>query len=484
MKTDSVVTPPTQMPSDALIVKLPAANLRPTYTMPRGADRKTAAWNLLVANAAKTQAPLVALAEQLKASGAIAGYELLVAPNALVVDPASGKGRDVLDAFGTAAGVVSVYDQEGRQLYKAGHATLADAAQGAALAKRAPYGLDLFQRGDLVSKEQLAADERPWGLDMVGAAAANAAGADGTGLVFGSIDTGADVTHEAIAAKYRGRQADGSTLDDYSWFDFNPTKSPTPKDYDAHGTHTIGTVLGSTDAQQIGVAPNAKWISVHGLTGNLDVRLKALQFMLAPTMRDGSAPRPELAPDVVGMSWWTGSAASDVFADSMASLVAAGIEPVKSAGNKGPTPESITSPGQYPTVTAVAAVGPDGQIAEFSSRGPSPLPHPASSPGWKPDFSAPGVDVVSSVPGNRYQKMSGTSMAQPHMSGAMLAILSKFPTLTHDQLRTVLKESAVDAGARGQDLEFGYGIINLPKALEIAATLVAPKPVTASAIAH
>jgi hypothetical protein len=462
----NVVTAPTMMPSDTLLVKLGNANLSTESRLPRGAERKTAVWNALVAHAETTQAPLVALAEELKASGAIAGYELLVSPNALLVDPNGAKAREVLEKFGAAAGVKAVYDMSGNVKFANGAPV--EAVHGATLTRSKSFGLDVHSRGEAVDN---VGEELPWGLDMVGAPAANAAGADGTGLVYGSIDTGADPTHEALAAKYRGTNADGTTTYEYNWFDFGPSKSPVAKDYDAHGTHTIGTVLGGTDAAQVGVAPKAKWISVPGIkpSSGLDVRLKALQFMQAPTKLDGTEARPELAPDVVGMSWWTGPSSSDVFGDSLTNLVAAGIEPVKSNGNNGPNPESGSQPGQFPQITSAAAVDANGDIADFSSRGPSSLPHTGKTPGWKPDFAAPGVDVLSSVPGNKYAKYSGTSMAQPHLSGVMLAILTKFPKLTHDQLVTVLKESATDAGAKGRDLEFGYGIVNIPKALEVAA---------------
>lgn len=462
----NVVTQPTMMPTDTLLVQLQRANFNAELRMPRGAERKTAVWNRAVDHAQQTQAPLVALADQLKASGAIAGYEQLVAPNALLVDPAAGKGRTVLEQFGTAPGVKAVYDMSGKELYRSG--APADAQDGAGLVGGRGWGLDLYSRGP--AEVGLHTDgETPWGIGMIGAPEANAAGADGSGLVYGSIDTGADFTHEAIAAKYRGAGTDGSATHDYNWFDFGSGRSSKPVDPDAHGTHTIGTVVGGTDTMHIGVAPKAKWISVAGLKGGVDVRLKSLQFMQAPTKLDGTDPNPALAPDVVGMSWWTGPKDTELFRDSIDMLVAAGIEPVKSAGNNGPGPESGSSPSQYPSINAVAAVDETGQVADFSSRGPSGLPHTGQTPGWKPDFAAPGVAVLSSVPGNKYAKYSGTSMAQPHFSGALLALMTKFPKLTHDQITTVLKESATDAGARGRDLEFGYGIINVARALEVAA---------------
>ncbi|MCW2960822.1 MAG: peptidase [Thermoleophilia bacterium] len=452
-----------------LIVKLAA---KPPFRngelqLPRGAERKTAIWDGLVQTAATSQVPLIALAEELKAAGEILGYETLVSPNAIIIDPSNtAGGAKALARFSAAAGVRAIYDQKGD--VKFGGAGLADAHDGAHELGRAPHtGLDVHTRDEPVAN--LSGEPLPWGLAMVGAPEANAVGADGTGLVYGSIDTGADFTHEAIAARYRGLQADGSVSHERSWFDFGPTRSATPKDPDAHGTHTIGTVLGSTPELQIGVAPKASWISVAGLKGGLDVRLKALQFMQAPTNLDGTSPDPAAAPDVVGMSWWTGPGSSDAFRESLDNLTNAGIETVKSAGNKGDGPETISAPGQFPIVNAIAAVDSNADIAKFSSRGPSPLPHTGKSPEWKPDFAAPGVDVLSSVPGNKYAKYSGTSMAQPHFSGVVLALLTKYPKLTHAQLNQVLAASSRDVGAKGRDLEFGHGIVNIPAALAVAA---------------
>jgi hypothetical protein len=453
-------TPAPAAVSTALLVKLAA---RPDFTaveaMPRGAARKQAAYDAIVKTAAESQKPLVELAERLKNEGAVKGYELLVSPNMLVVTPASGKTQAVADAFFAAQGVKSIYSNaDGRRL-----------TAGKPVPSLAPgkptWGLDVLPTVSEVSTE--APTERPYGVDLIGAPKAWESGANGEGLVYGSIDTGFDMNHEAIAAHYRGRNADGSFNHDYNWFD--PSGTTKPSDSHGHGTHTIGTVEG----EGVGVAPKAKFISAAGLSGQVDGTLKSLQWMLAPTKIDGSAPDPTKAPDVVGMSWWTGSNREDLFLENMQDLRAAGIEPVKSAGNNGPGAQSISSPGQFPELIAAAAVDSKGNVANFSSRGPAPYPAGSTTP--KPDFAAPGVDIVSSVPGNKYAKMSGTSMAQPHTSGAILDILSKYPQLTHDQLVQVLKEGAVDKGAPGFDAEYGNGLINLPAALDAAEKLLAPK---------
>lgn len=442
--------------SNALLVKLSA---RPDFStiaqMPRGAERKQAAYDAVVATAQASQAPFVELAERLKGEGAIQGYELLVSPNMLIVTPKAGKASAVADAFLGATGVKAIYSNSTGAIVKSANQipSLAPGEQG--------WGLDVVEEPMTLVAPPTA---RPFGLDMIGAPDAWAQGADGTGLVYGSIDTGADVSHEAIATRYRGRAEDGTLNHDYNWFDpLGVAKSP--KDGQGHGTHTIGTVTGDG----VGVAPKAKFISAAGLTGQVDSTLKSLQWMLAPTKQDGTAADPTKAPDVVGMSWWTGPNNEDLFLENIQDLRAAGIEPIKSAGNKGPGVGTISSPGQFPELIAAAAVDSAGKVANFSSRGPAPYPKGSTTP--KPDLAAPGVDVISSTPGNKYAKMSGTSMAQPHTSGAVLAILSKYPTLTHDQLVQVLSSTAIDKGAPGFDPEYGAGIISLPAALAAAEKL-------------
>jgi Subtilase family len=447
---------PTASPA-AFVVKLDA---RPDFTaverMPRGPERKRAAWDALSQTAQQSQAPLVALAERLKADGMVTDVQVMPSPNALVVTPAYGKGTSVLNAFRTG-GVSSIYSNEGALLWQAGRAVQPRPIDG-----KPTWGLDVVNK----PVQPLAPPvTTPYGVDLVGAPSAWAQGAAGAGLVFGSIDTGVDHTHEALRDNYRGTGADGSLQHDYNWFDMSPTPAQAPKDVNGHGTHTTGSAVG----KGIGVAPEAKWIGVNGLAGTADAALKALLWMQAPTRLDGTAPDPSLAPDVVGMSWWMGSSSQDLFRESILNLRAAGIEPVKSAGNQGPAGRTITSPGQYPELYAVAAVDSKGGVAKFSSRGPAPYPSGSTTP--KPDFAAPGVDIISSTPGGRYGKMSGTSMAQPHMSGVLLDILSKYPQLTHDQLTAALTAGARDGGAPGFDAEYGAGLVHLPGALKAAERL-------------
>lgn len=463
-----VSTPQPLSTSSSILVKLDA---RPDFnaikSMPRGAERKQAAFEALTATAAQSQKPFISLTEQLKENGAIAGYETLVSPNMLVITPQAGKGSQVLSAF-KVPGVKAIYsNSSASSLWRP---ETGDIKQQSLKGKKV-WGLDVVNPRPRAIKP--IAGEKPYGVDMVGAPDAWRQGATGKGLVFGSIDTGADVTHEAISGNYRGRNADGTLNHDYNWMSLDQTKKA-PNDSQGHGTHTIGTTVGA-GPNSVGVAPEAKWIAVQGLTNATKPvgLLKALQWMQAPTKADGTGADPTKAPDVVGMSWWTGPANEDFFHESIQDLRAAGIVPVKSAGNRGPGVGTISSPGQYPEIIATAAVDSNGNVANFSSRGPSQLKTKDGTVIAKPDFAAPGVDTLSAMPGGKYGKMSGTSMAQPHMSGAVLDILSKYPQLTENQLTAVLKASSIDRGAAGHDIEYGDGIINLPAALAVAAKLTA-----------
>lgn len=454
-----------------LIVKLAA---RPDFTaveaMPRGAARKAAAWNAITATAQAALPPITAIADTLVQQGMLSGYSTITSPGMLIVDVAQGKRQSVINNF-AKDGVKAIYDGEnGRQVWPA----VSQALDGERSVNGPTWGLDVIPGARRAAPPQ----ETPYGVQLIGAPQAWAEGADGHGLVFGSIDTGADATHPAIAAAYRGAQADGSAQHDYNWMDFSDKPSAAPKDYHGHGTHTIGTAVGSSSAAAIGVAPAAKWISAYGLTGQTADALRAIQWMQAPTKRDGSSPAPEKAPDVVGMSWWTGSPREGLFQESIQNLRAAGIEPVKSAGNQGPDEKSITSPGQFPDIFAAAAVDKNGKIANFSSRGPALFPAGSTTP--KPDFATPGVDILSSMPGGKYGTMSGTSMAQPHLSGVLLDVLSKYPQLTHAQLEQVLASSAKDSGKPGRDAEYGWGLVQLPAALEAARKLVAQQQTAAA----
>ncbi|MFS0861526.1 S8 family serine peptidase [Fredinandcohnia sp. 179-A 10B2 NHS] len=306
-----------------------------------------------------------------------------------------------------------------------------------------------------------------WGVDRVSAPAAWNLGIDGTGVVVANIDSGVQWNHPALMEKYRGYNADNGEVDHtFSWFD--PHGSSVPVDTDGHGTHTMGTMVGAdpNGTNEIGVAPGAKWIAARafGPLGATDaVFMEIGEWMLAPKDAEGN-PHPEMAPDIINNSWGSIYAGMDDWYQPMvAAWRAAEIVPVFSAGNVRDTnpggPGSVSSPGNYPEAIAVGATDINDALASFSLQGPSPTGE------MKPEVSAPGVGVRSSIPGSGYAGNSGTSMSAPHVAGAAALLLQADNSLTVDQIEQVLKDTATPRTntqyPQAPNNGFGHGIINV-----------------------
>ncbi|MBI3030250.1 MAG: S8 family serine peptidase [Candidatus Rokubacteria bacterium] len=298
---------------------------------------------------------------------------------------------------------------------------------------------------------------------------------NGAGTVVGSFDTGVDLTHPDLAGRYRGDHA-------ISWFD-PYGQHGAPFDFDGHGTHTTGTAVGGgAGGTNIGVAPGARWIAAKAWNdlgfGFTSAFHEIFQWFLAP------GGDPANAPDVVNSSWGFSSAGCIAeFLPDVRAFRAAGIFPAFAAGNDGPEPGSVRSPGTYAESFAVGATDFLDDIAFFSGQGPSPCDGSV-----KPDVSAPGDSILSSVPGG-YLIFSGTSMATPHVTGAVAVLRSINPALTVDELETVLAQGAVDLGPSGPDNGFGAGRLDLFTSAQIVlgggsrpvVTVVATDPGAAEA---
>jgi subtilisin family serine protease len=275
-----------------------------------------------------------------------------------------------------------------------------------------------------------------WNIIRVNADDVWALGVNGTGVVVGDLDTGVQWDHPALVNSYRLQIPGTSSRHDYNWYD-GPGGSTVPLDYDTHGTHTMGTIVGDDGAtNQIGMAPGARWIACAGL-GASATPMDCFQWFLAPTKLDGTDPRPDLAPHVINNSW---STATDYHA-IIQTLYAAGIFYAKSAGNTGSACGTITNPGQWSEVMATANFMQGDAISSSSSRGPVTIGHDVLV---KPDIAAPGTSVRSSVPGGGYGYKSGTSMACPHVTGAVALLISARPDLAGqvDILQMLLKQTA------------------------------------------
>jgi subtilisin family serine protease len=295
-----------------------------------------------------------------------------------------------------------------------------------------------------------------WGVNMIRAPEVWAEGFDGQGVVIAGQDTGYDWDHPALINHYRGWNGSVATHD-YNWHDSihnssgNPcgNDSPQPCDDHGHGTHTAGTFAGSDGgANQIGVAPGAKWIGCRNMNsgdGTPARYIECMEFFLAPTDMAGQNANPDLAPDVINNSWGCpaseGCTPADILETAVDNLVAAGIMFVVSAGNDGSGCSSIlTPPAIYDSSFVIGSTTSSDVMSSFSSRGP------VSGSGLiRPDVSAPGSSIRSSVPGGGYASMSGTSMAGPHVAGAAALVMSVNPALKGhpDQVAQILRDTAV-----------------------------------------
>jgi subtilisin family serine protease len=334
-----------------------------------------------------------------------------------------------------------------------------------------------------------------WNISHIRADLAWSAGFTGQGVVIGGQDTGYDWDHPALINQYRGW--DGSTANhNYNWHDAIDVSnasclgnSPEPCDDYSHGTHTMGTMVGndlapSVDgwpgaaANAVGVAPGAQWIGCRNMNngnGTPASYTECYEWFVAPyplgstnPMTDGD---PSKAPHVINNSWSCPpeeGCSPDILEAVVNTVRAAGIVTVHSAGNSGPGCGTVNNPAAtYPASFTVAATDSNDNIASFSSRGPSTF-----DGGLKPDISAPGVGIRSTLRNGVYGNNSGTSMAAPHVAGLVALLISANPTLAGDvdAIETILRETAVplttSQGCGGDgptdvpNHVFGYGRID------------------------
>ena len=310
-----------------------------------------------------------------------------------------------------------------------------------------------------------------YGIEAIHADSLWDLGFTGEGIVVAGLDTGVSRNHPALRDQYRGA---GAGSNDYHWYNSLDPGANYPHDDHGHGTHTMGTMVGSDDgATNIGVAPGARWIATNGCAeACLDSTLVASgQWLLAPTRWDGSGADPAKRPHVVNNSWGLSRTTDPFMEDVIAAWEAAGIFSTWSNGNDGEWGcDSSASPGSRQASYSVGAFSSSGAIAGFSSRGPG------QSGTVKPDIAAPGVAVRSAVPGGGYEEWSGTSMAAPHVAGAVALLWDAVPVLVGNVpgTRAILDGSATDVrdtscgGTTDDNNVWGEGKLDVLAAYELA----------------
>jgi bacillopeptidase F len=324
-------------------------------------------------------------------------------------------------------------------------------------------------------KTNIAATKSPGtseiGLRVVNAHKLWAMGYTGRGRISYTMDTGIWPEHSVFGGRFLANYYPLSR----AWLGFD---SDFPRDKSgSHGTHVTGTILGLDTATKdtIGMAFNSYFMVSDPIVTNLaDIKpysdfAIAFQWALNP---DGDTNTTHDIPDVINNSWGRGPAKDTNLCHSpvtqMLSIIeSAGIANVFSAGNSGPLDSTISEPhhinvGLLNTFT-VGSINPHDtnyQISSFSSRGPSICPA-SGSYAIKPEVVAPGFQIRSSVENNGFAVYNGTSMASPHVSGAVLLLKEAFPFLTGEQILMALYMSTKDLGIAGEDNTYGTGLIDV-----------------------
>ena len=349
---------------------------------------------------------------------------------------------------------------------------LRDNAREAAAAAEANRGLTLVGAPTL------------WGPDLTTA---------GEGIKIGIIDEGIDEKHPYFnpagytypagfpkgntaytTPKVIVARAFPSPSTDWKYADkpFDPV-------FSEHGTHVAGIAAGDYNTPTAahgkspisGIAPKAylgnyKALTVptadYGLDGNSPEIAKAIDQAVADGMNviNLSIGEPEIAPH------------RDIVVKALDNAAAAGVVPVVAAGNDFANAGfgSINSPGNAPAAitTAASTQGGDGSRADvaawFSSAGPTPV---SLQP--KPDVTAPGMNILSSIPPNGWERIDGTSMATPHVSGGAALLLERHPTWTVQEVKSALASTGDPVHPSGRSgetsvLREGGGRIDLVRA--------------------
>ncbi|MGH8015175.1 MAG: S8 family serine peptidase, partial [Candidatus Zixiibacteriota bacterium] len=306
-------------------------------------------------------------------------------------------------------------------------------------------------------------------------------GLTGRGRLICSFDTGVDVGHPALAAKWRGHMSALSS----AWFSMAEPNA-LPNDNTGHGTHTMGVLIGSEGADTIGVAFDAQWITAgvidqgRPLSSTISDILAAFQWVLNP---DGNNNTTDDVPDVILNSWGVPrglfAPCDATFWTVIDNVEAAGIVTIFAAGNEGPGGKTMRSPADRATTPlnsfAVGAVDNNEVVGSFSSRGPSSC----DTSQHKPEVVAPGVNIRSSIRGGGYGFMTGTSMAAPFIAGLVPLIRQFNPDATVEQIKNAIILSCDDLGPFGDDNAYGYG---LPDASRLLNFIPPPSAATFNVI--
>lgn len=288
--------------------------------------------------------------------------------------------------------------------------------------------------GQIVSVKA-ATDEADWGHAAIGVPEAWKV-TKGKGAVVAVLDTGADHAHRDLKNQILMSK------------DFTGSRSG-DSDVNGHGSHCAGVVAAEANGVgMVGVAPEAKLIIGKVLGDRGSGSDAGIAAGIDWAVRNGA--------DVISMSLGSSGPSARIH-DAVKRAAAKGVIVVAAAGNAGPGANTVGYPGGHPECVCVAATDSAGKVASFSSRGPQLT------------VAAPGVQVKSCYPGDRFAVMSGTSMATPYVAGCAALYVADAKARgvkpTPEGFRKAATETATDLPPSGKDTASGYGIVKPAKFL-------------------
>lgn len=454
-----------------LVYMADAVNLRALErTLPTGengrvprAQRHQQVVTALRAQAAPSQAALLADLEALRLQGAVHDYRSFWIANCVRVDATPA----TIETLARRADVGTVFVN---------------------------YPIETIEPEQIDAPAPLRGDGGPeLGVQAVRAPEVWAMGFTGDGILVATLDTGVDGTHPALAHRWRGLDPAYAGRPDWAFFD-PVTHWQFPQDGGVHGTHTMGTVCGGAPGHQVGVAPGAQWIAAAvidrvSMTRTIADAILAFEWLIDP---DGDSTTTWDVPHVCSNSWGIATGhnfppysvpCDPSFWSFLDACEAAGVVILFSAGNEGADPTTLRRPGDRATsdyqTCAVGGINandpPNWTMYPGSSRGPTYCT-PSGDPAIKPDINAPAMGVISSMPNGQYGGMTGTSMASPHVNGVIALMLEACPDLSTDEVKQVLYETALDLGPPGKDNDYGYGLVDAYAAVQLALELCSGVP--------
>jgi hypothetical protein len=328
-------------------------------------------------------------------------------------------------------------------------------------------------------------DNPEWNVQIVKADSVwHVYGYMGENVIVGHIDTGCDYTHPDLS----GHMWTDPNYPNHGW-DFENNDND-PMDAQGHGTHTAGTVASNgTSGDTCGMAPMAQIMSCRTKTSigtpypdtvAENTVMNSMQFCVAPPL----SPANHAQLLTMSLGWYhSWNPRRGLWRECVTNVAAAGLPYFIANGNEGggSPPDNVRTPGDCPGpwkhpaepaggqsgAISIGATDNADNLAYFSSIGPvswtgvdtfNDYPYP---PGlYKPDFSAPGVNVTSCLLGGGYTQMSGTSMATPCAAGVCALMLSKNPNLLPEDVDQIMQNSVLPRGGQPKNDSFGTGRID------------------------